>query len=520
MVISEVMYHPLATSAPDEFVELANLSADTVDLAGWRLADRFSTDDLEGSSMLLEPGGFAVIFEADYDTANGAYAGLLPPGALVLFVDDLSIGNGLANSGDSLFLISPTEGRIDSTGWDRDITPGYSLEKVILDDCFQPNNWRISVQLHGTPGGPNSVAGKAIDLALDSLAWQLALPPRSFDITASLSNRGLEPAGGQLLASDSLVAELAPLAADESRHVTFRWDAPPGQVGQVRLTVRIATTADDYDTANYALEVIVLIAPPPLALVVNEIMYTPLSGESEWVEAVNTTSSIVNLGGWTLGDLSSAAFLPTESLLPGAYVVFTGDSAAIGDLPADVRVVIVPGFPALNNTGDRVALSDPAGTLIDQVDYSGFLFTPSGRSLEKVDPTAPSQAPSSWVVSPAPQGHTAGRPNSVLVSPLEPLISLEPNPLRLNRPSSVLLIRYVAPYPSVNLLVELYDLAGRKLATLFNQGPVPGTGAVTWDARGLDPVRFKTGQYVLLIRARDAASNGLWERMERLVLVR
>ena len=263
-----------------------------------------------------------------------------------------------------------------------------------------------------------------------------------------------------------------------------------------------------------------VIASPSLALVVNEIMYTPLSGESEWVEALNTTSGTVNLGNWTLGDLTSAAPLPRESVLPSAYVVFTGDSAAIDALPGDIRIVIVPGFPALNNTGDRVALSDPAGTLIDQVDYSGFDLTPPGRSLEKVSPTASSQASTSWVVSPAPEGHTAGRPNSVLVSPLEPLISLEPNPLRLNRPSSVLLVRYVAPYPSINLLVELYDLAGRRLTTMFNQGPVPGSGAVTWDARSLDPVRFKTGQYVLLLRARDTASGSRWERMERLVLVR
>jgi len=33
-------------------------------------------------------------------------------------------------------------------------------------------------------------------------------------------------------------------------------------------------------------------------------------------------------------------------------------------------------------------------------------------------------------------------------------------------------------------------------------------------------VRYKTGQYVLLFRARDAGSGQRWERMERLILVK
>jgi len=44
-------------------------------------------------------------------------------------------------------------------------------------------------------------------------------------------------------------------------------------------------------------------------------------------------------------------------------------------------------------------------------------------------------------------------------------------------------------------------------------------GVVTWDARSRDPVRYRTGQYVLLFRARDAGSDQRWERMERLILV-
>ncbi|UCD38789.1 MAG: hypothetical protein JSW54_04735, partial [Fidelibacterota bacterium] len=179
----------------------------------------------------------------------------------------------------------------------------------------------------------------------------------------------------------------------------------------------------------------------------------------------------------------------------------------------------VHGFPSLNNTGDQVSLTDPLMVLIDEMDYSNLPVTTPGRSLEKIDPTAPSQEPTSWVVSPSNKGHTAGRPNSVQITTEHYGISLDPNPLHLNTPTSILVIQYTTPFPAVYLLVEIYDLAGRKLDTISNFGPVPGTGVVTWDARTLDRVRYRTGQYALLFRAKNTGSKAKWERVERLILV-
>ena len=98
-------------------------------------------------------------------------------------------------------------------------------------------------------------------------------------------------------------------------------------------------------------------------------------------------------------------------------------------------------------------------------------------------------------------------------------MTLSPNPLQINRPASILTLQYATPFPAVNLHVTLYDLAGRRLGTIFNAGPVPGTDVMTWDARSLDPVRFKTGQYLLVFQARDTGSSRLWETVERLILV-
>ncbi|MCH7939944.1 MAG: lamin tail domain-containing protein, partial [Candidatus Marinimicrobia bacterium] len=158
-MISEVMIDPQGTDSPNEFVELTNISDEPVDLTGWRLGDLNSTDELSSDSLILWPGEYAVIFEGDYSPDSGAYAGLLPPGTHILFVDDNSIGNGLANSADSLFLRDSTGTIVDRMGWAEASAEGFTLEKVLLGECDTPGNWRSSLQPLGTPGNINSVAG-------------------------------------------------------------------------------------------------------------------------------------------------------------------------------------------------------------------------------------------------------------------------------------------------------------------------------------------------------------------------
>ncbi len=80
----------------DEFVELYNVGMTAVDLSGWTLSD----DDTPGSEFvfpagsIIEGGGFVTLF------GGGAPVGLPGP----VFSDDGRIGNGLSNSGDTIYL--------------------------------------------------------------------------------------------------------------------------------------------------------------------------------------------------------------------------------------------------------------------------------------------------------------------------------------------------------------------------------------------------------------------------------
>ncbi len=59
IVINELMYHPLDSETNGEYVELHNLSDETVDLSGWRLADEIEFRFPEGSAITA--GGFLAV---------------------------------------------------------------------------------------------------------------------------------------------------------------------------------------------------------------------------------------------------------------------------------------------------------------------------------------------------------------------------------------------------------------------------------------------------------------------------
>ncbi len=672
VVISEVMIDPQGSDSPNEFVELVNIGDYPVDLTGWRLADLNSTDDLSGDDLTLWPGEYAVIFEGDYSSDSGAYAGLVLPGTHILFVGDNFIGSGLNNDADSLFLLDSAGVKVDSMGWSGGVIPGHSLEKVLLGDCdtsgnwlsslqllgtpgrpnsvagqvitavvriseimyrplsmdpewvevFNPSgsavnlerwelwdqsagvplpqyhlipgeylvlasdssaasgwpagislvtlagfpalnnsgdqviltdpfsvvidqidytpfpqtpagislekvvlagdnqegNWRPSRQLHGTPGAPNSVAGEVIDLALDSLTGTFDPAAGRFEVTAFVSNAGLEASGGRLSTAGNQVADINQLSPGANAAVSFSW-IPPPLYGWLELAVWIEA-AQDYDATNDSGLVQLLVPARPGVVLVNEIMFAPPAEGPEWVELLVNTTWLVNPADWLFADPSRGARLPSGEWESGWLVVITGDSSLAAGLPPEARLVVVSGFPALNNAGDIITLSDPSGVIVDRVDYSLMDLSVSGRSLERVSPQAPSNEPSNWRPSPEIQGHTAGRPNAAAADPGAEGLTLEPNPLRINRADAWLVLAYATPFASINLHVTVYDLAGRRIGTIYNGGPLPGSGEVAWDARSLDPVRYKTGQYLLVFKAVDAGSNRRWERLERLIIVR
>ncbi len=169
--LSEFMSDPDPTGrdAPWEWIEIVNISAETVSLGGWKLGDSNAQQTLPAVDVP----------SLDYVVVAGESAEL-PSGALVVRVPGGQIGNGLGNDGDYLQLIAPNGEVGDEISYGDNTkvfdpappAPERGATVGVTDPLADPasENWLRTEK--PTPGEPN------------------AFPPRPSPTPAAGSNAG------------------------------------------------------------------------------------------------------------------------------------------------------------------------------------------------------------------------------------------------------------------------------------------------------------------------------------------
>lgn len=171
--------------------------------------------------------------------------------------------------------------------------------------------------------------------------------------------------------------------------------------------------------------------PRPRDVVVNELLYAPPSGGSEFVELYNRSGETFDLQRFALADnrLQGVPLTETvQSLLPGTWVVLVQEGEDFAAAFPGVPFLEVAAWPALNNTGDTAVLLFD-GTVVDSVAYLPA-WGGSDGSLERKDPNGPSSSAVNWASSVDPRGGTPGAQNSVFapdVTPPVPLLAEQVN---------------------------------------------------------------------------------------------
>ncbi len=191
VVINEVMANPKGSESGggspgdrNEFIELYNVTDDTIDLANWIITD-LDDDDVVSRwtdglllvkypsvrirSTLLVPHSFALILDQEYtstDTVGGfAQPYELPEGTLILTVKNTTIGNGLANNDpvvlkDKSGITISTFGTPDNEDdFPDDAGDGKSWERISPPLPDSKTNWRVSFDPSGSTPGRESSAG-------------------------------------------------------------------------------------------------------------------------------------------------------------------------------------------------------------------------------------------------------------------------------------------------------------------------------------------------------------------------
>lgn len=138
-------------------------------------------------------------------------------------------------------------------------------------------------------------------------------------------------------------------------------------------------------------------------LKINEFMPDPTTGP-EWIELYNTTSTEINLTG--------SIFCDNRSEDSCAIAVPTNTISGFG-----WATIFLEGSK-LNNTGDSVILKDPAGTVIDAIDYSEINLLPEkGQSVAREADGLDTDSTNDWSITLSP---TFGSANIITLPP-EPI---------------------------------------------------------------------------------------------------
>ncbi len=148
-------------------------------------------------------------------------------------------------------------------------------------------------------------------------------------------------------------------------------------------------------------------------IVLNELLFDPSPGQSEFVELQNRGRTPFDLRLLRIRDARSDDIPISFSrylLQPEAYIVLVEDTASFSPVVNGVTYLSVDGWPPLNNGGDAVVLAGPDG-VVDSLSYDGTRSA-QGVSLERIDPDAPSES-YNFAASVDASGSTPGRVNSV-----------------------------------------------------------------------------------------------------------
>lgn len=416
IVINEIMYAP---SSPEcEWIEIYNVSEKEINFKNYMVADKSDTLLVIYNDKLITPGEYIVIAD-DSTILNTEYS-----------IDNLVISKfpTLNNSGDKIILLDSLKRVIDSLTYSSEWggSSGLSLEKIdALKLAEDKSNWGEAI--FPTPGKVNSISQKDYDIAVDTLYTipNVPLIDSTADFIAKITNIGKLPFSFQIellqdTNSDSIadqqieISNEIYLGSGEIIEYEFQYQAIVESEPIVYSTNLIIE--DDF-TVNNSASYLLNPSYHAKSIVVNEIHYSPLNLEPEWIELYNKSKYEINLRNWKLSDILTTPVVNhiNEDLIiiPKSYLVITKDISILEYHKNISSPIHELKFANLNNDEDGIVLIDNHDQIMDSVNYQNDWGGFNCCSLERISIDNSSINKNNWRSSIDLELSTPGRINSV-----------------------------------------------------------------------------------------------------------
>lgn len=420
IVINEIMHSP--SSSESEWIELYNRGSKSINLKNYQVADLTDTTEVLSKDVILTPNKFFVFADdSSFIEANP-------------MVQNFIIGTipNLNNSDDRIMILDSLNRTIDSLYYyDRwGGKNGKSLERF---DVEQPSidsvNWgNAKMSVGGTPGQVNSISVKNIDIESTEIIFIPDKPKYGDDITISIKvkNVGKENLHFAVELYENIncdstnillheTSSLISLNSSDSLVYEFNWRIV--DINKKHCFIVKALLDEDQDESNNITKKTISHGFVQSSIAINEIMFSPINGEPEWIELYNTTEDSINIEGFTIADIyttpKAVELKGTNYIKPNEYLIVSKDSTIYDYHSTITAPVVISSFANLNNDIDGIVIKDLFGELIDSVEYNCSWGGTDGFSLERILTYNKSHDSTNWESSTDIELSTPGRKNSI-----------------------------------------------------------------------------------------------------------
>jgi hypothetical protein len=527
------MYAPPASQP--EWIEIFNPQTTAVSITDWTIEDESGNRATIERKAVVPPMSYLVLATSPevatlFDIAD----------SFVIALDGFPTLN---NSGDVLLWRDFSGTVIDSAAYQATWgAPGISAEKIWYERENLAENWRPSQDTRGgTPAALNSASPREVDLAAVRLQFDPAQPRAGddVDLIAWIRNSGrraLEQFAvtfaqdrnqDQTIQSGEEIGTVnvsVLLPAEDSIEVKQSWLLPLS--GRHRILAAVSAPLDAV-ASNDRISTRLPVGYEVRSVMINEVYYSPRSGEAEWVELYNRSAQDVDLSAWRWrdADADTPIVFPDSALIlaSGEFALLAAERD-IAHADPSVGVIAPRNWLTLNNDRERLVLADFHGGLQDSLSFSPSWGGDTGISLERINPNLTSSDSSNWSSCVDPNGNTAGKRNSIFteVVPQQATITVSPQPFSPDGDGrdDFAIVQFQVPATTATAHVKIYDVRGRLVRQLLNNTPIGARHEVVWNGRDDADQLAPTGIYIVYLQAIQAAGGVLVEARTTLVLAR
>ena len=271
-------------------------------------------------------------------------------------------------------------------------------------------------------------------------------------------------------------------------------------------------------------------------IVINEILFNPKSGGSDYVELYNRSGNNLSLSQIFLAAVKGDSIMRMHPIGTGVIqshtlIVITTDADYVASqysVPYPARLLQVPSMPSYNDASGSVVVAAADSTILDRFDYdakmhSRLLRDVEGVSLERRSVERPTQDASNWYSAASTAGY--GTPTGKNSQSQESLF-IDNNfalSTTLFSPdgdgyNDLLNITYTLEQCDLAANISIYDRNGR-LVRHLSRGQLLGcSGNIVWDGSDNSGRNCARGKYLIAIEAyNENGASQTWRRTVSLV---